>query len=108
MDIRTQIEQQRNQIQNIADQYGVKNIRIFGSVARGEASPASDIDLLVDLDSQWTLLDHVGFMQELAELLGRKVEVVVEAGLRDTIRKRVLREAIPLFTAGTMPGDEDA
>ncbi|HUN09692.1 MAG TPA: nucleotidyltransferase family protein [Aggregatilineales bacterium] len=96
MDIREQLDEQRNQILQIADQYGVKNIRIFGSVARGEASLTSDIDLLVDLNTQWTLLEHVGFMQDLAELLGRKVDVVVEAGLGGTLRKKVLQEAVPL------------
>lgn len=96
MDVRAQLDEQRKQILQIADQYGVKNIRIFGSVARGEASLSSDIDLLVDLNSQWTLLDHVGFMQDLAELLGRKVDVVVEAGLGGTLRKKVLHEAVPL------------
>ncbi|MBN8593264.1 MAG: nucleotidyltransferase family protein [Anaerolineae bacterium] len=96
MDIREQLDEQRNQILQIADQYGVKNIRIFGSVARGEASLTSDIDLLVDLNTQWTLLEHVGFMQDLAELLGRKVDVVVETGLGGTLRKKVLQEAVPL------------
>jgi predicted nucleotidyltransferase len=96
MDVRAQLDEQRNQILQIADQYGVKNIRIFGSVARGEAGQSSDIDLLVDLHAQWTLLDHVGFMQALGDLLGRRVDVVVEAGLRDALRKRILKEAIPL------------
>jgi len=71
MDIREQLDEQRNQILQIADQYGVKNIRIFGSVARGEASLTSDIDLLVDLNTQWTLLEHVGFMQGTCGIYAR-------------------------------------
>ena len=73
-----------------------RNVQIFGSVARGEADEASDIDILVDLEPGHSLLDLGGLWSELNELLGRKVEVVTEKGLRERIRDRVLREAVPL------------
>lgn len=86
----------RAEILGIAAQYGARNVRVFGSVARGDAGPDSDIDLLVDLEPGRTLLDHVGLWQDLEELLGRRVDVVVEGGISPHLEKRILAEATPL------------
>ena len=86
----------RDDILRIAAQYGAYNVRIFGSVARGEADEKSDIDLLVNMESGRSLLDLCGLLIDLEELLGRKVDVVTEDGLRDRIRNRVLKEAVAL------------
>jgi len=71
-------------------------VRIFGSVARGESDSESDIDFLVNMEPGRSLLDLCGLLIDLEELLGRKVDVVTEKGLRDRIRERVLKEAIAL------------
>jgi len=71
-------------------------VRLFGSVARGEAGEKSDIDLLVEFEPGRSLLDHAGLMVELEELLGRKVDVVSEQSLYWLIRRRILKEARPL------------
>jgi len=90
------LKAKREEILRVAAKRGARNVRIFGSVARGEADEASDIDILVDLEPDRSLLDLGGLWSELNELLGRKVEVVTEKGLRERIRDRVLREAVPL------------
>lgn len=86
----------RDDILHAAAKYGASNIRIFGSVARGEADEQSDLDLLVDMDNKCTLLHLAGLHIELEELLGCKVDVVTEEGLRDRIREHILQEAIEL------------
>ncbi|WP_292522230.1 nucleotidyltransferase family protein [Methanoculleus sp.] len=95
-DIYTHLVQKRDEILALAKKRGAKNIRIFGSVARNEAREDSDIDLLVDLEPGRSLLDLGGLAMDLSHLLGRPVDVVTEAGLRERIRSRVLREARPL------------
>ena len=90
------IREKRRDILLLADRYGVRNVRIFGSVARGDERPDSDIDILVDVDSGRSLMDLGGFLTDMQELLGRNVDVVTENGLRPRIRERVLREAIAL------------
>jgi predicted nucleotidyltransferase len=90
------LNEHREAILAIATQHGARNVRIFGSVARGDARPDSDIDLLVDLEAGRTLLDHVGLCQDLEELLGRRVDVVVDGGLSPHLEKRILAEATPL------------
>lgn len=87
---------QRDEILEIAARYGAHNVRIFGSVARGEARPDSDLDLLVDMESDRSLFDLAGLLYDLRELLNREVDVVTERGLRPRIKKRVLEEAVPL------------
>lgn len=87
---------QRTDILRLAAQYGARNVRIFGSVARGEARPDSDVDVLVDLEPGRSLFDLGGLLMELQDLLGCRVDVVTEQGLRPRIRARVLREAVPL------------
>ena len=88
--------QQRRAILDVAAAYGAYNVRLFGSVARGDDDGASDIDLLVDLEPGRTLFDLGGLTSDLEMLLGRPVDVVTERGLRDRIRERVLHEAVPL------------
>jgi len=86
----------REEILRIAAQHGARNVRIFGSVARGQAGPNSDVDVLVDLEPGRSLLDLGGLLMDLRDLLGCNVDVVTEKGLRERIRDRVLREAVPL------------
>jgi uncharacterized protein len=86
----------REDILRTATKYGAFNVRVFGSVARGEADAESDIDLLVDMEPGHSLLDLIGFLIDVEEMLGCKVDVVTERGLRDRIRERVLKEAVAL------------
>ena len=79
-----------------AAQYGAYDVRVFGSVARGEADRTSDIDLLVKLEPGRSLMDLGGLLNDLHNLLGTEVDVVTEKGLLARIREQVLREAIPL------------
>ena len=91
------IREKRSRILAIAGRHGARNLRVFGSVARGEAGPESDLDLLVEMEPGRSLLDHIALIQDLEEeVLGCRVDVVTEAGLRERIRPRVLREARPL------------
>jgi uncharacterized protein len=90
------LKTKREEILQIAAKYGAYNIRIFGSVARGEADATSDVDFLVEMESGRSLLDLGGLLMELQELLGCQVDVVTEKGLRQRIRERVLTEAILL------------
>ena len=96
MELEVLIQARRDQILALAARYGASNVRIFGSVARGEARPDSDIDFLVRLEDQRSLLDLVGLWQDLEELLGCEVDVVTERGLKERMRERVLREAVSL------------
>ena len=96
MDIGELLKGQREEILRLATRYGAKNIRVFGSVVRGEADEQSDVDFLVEMEPGRSLLDMGGLLMDLQGLLGRKVDVVSERGLRTRIRERVLREAVPL------------
>ncbi|OCQ93149.1 DNA polymerase subunit beta [Limnothrix sp. PR1529] len=91
------LQQKREDILAIAQKHGAKNVRIFGSVARGEAGKDSDIDFLIDYDldkiSPWF---PAGLLLDLEALLGFKVDVVTEQGLKPRIRERVLKEALLL------------
>jgi len=90
------LEAKREDILRTAVKYGASNVRVFGSVARGEADAESDIDLLVDMEPGRTLYDLSELLMDLQDLLGRDVDIVTEKGLHDRIRERVLREAVPL------------
>ena len=96
MDMAEALKTKRQQILQIARQHGANHVRIFGSVARGEVQPDSDIDFLVDMEPGRSLFDMGGLVVELQQLLGRNVDVVTERGLKSRIRDRVLAEAIPL------------
>jgi len=90
------LQERRDEILRAAERHGARNVRVFGSVARGEADDASDVDFLVDMEPGRSLLDLGGLLMELRTLLGREVDVVTEGGLRPRLRERVLREAVPL------------
>jgi hypothetical protein len=90
------LKAQRQAILEIAAQHGASNVWVFGSVARGEARPDSDVDLLVSFAGRHSLLDRIAIKQDLEDLLGRPVDVVTEKSLRPAIRVRVLHEAKPL------------
>ena len=90
------LRQHRDAIMKIAEQFGVRNIRVFGSVARGEPGPQSDVDLMIDLTREWSLLDRIDFIHALEDELGCKVDVAIASHLKDTIRQHALGDAVPL------------
>ena len=90
------LRQQRSAILHIAEKHGASNVRVFGSIARYTASNKSDVDILVELEPGRSLLDQVALKQELEELLGRPVDVVVEGGISPYLEERILAEAVPL------------
>ncbi len=90
------LTEKHDEILRIAARHGAKNIRVFGSVARGDADAASDVDVLVDMEPGRSLLDMGGLLMDLQDVLGCSVDVVTERGLRPRIRDRVLKEAVPL------------
>ena len=96
MEISEHIKAKREQILHLAEQHGARNVRVFGSVARGEAREDSDIDLLVDIESGRSLLDVVGLWLDLEVLLGRKVDLLTEGGVNRHLRESILSEARPL------------
>jgi uncharacterized protein len=97
MDFYQKLEQQRDEILQICAKHGAKNVRIFGSVARKEATEASDIDFLIDYDLEKTTpWFPAGLLVDLERLLECRVDVVTERGLKPRIRERVLQEAIAL------------
>ena len=90
------VKKNKNDILEVARVHGILNIRIFGSIARGEDTDNSDIDLLVDLEKGRSLLDIGGASVKLQEILGRKVDIVTERGLHWYLRDKILKEARPL------------
>ena len=96
MNIQELIQSKREEILQLASQHGALNVRIFGSVVRGEADQKSDIDFLVDLGQNLSPWFPVRLIRDLEQLLGRKVDVVTEKGLKERIKERVLQEAQPL------------
>lgn len=96
MKIDKALKEKRDQIFAIARQYGARNVRIFGSIARGEGKRDSDLDVLVDLEPGRSLLDIIAIKQDLEDLLNTKVDVVTEAAVSPYIREEVLRQAISL------------
>jgi uncharacterized protein len=96
MDLKTQLQAKRADILVLAAKHGAYNVRLFGSVARGEAGPKSDVDILIDLESGRSLLDQIALGQDLEELLGVKVDVVTENALHWYIKDKILQEAAPL------------
>jgi predicted nucleotidyltransferase len=96
--MRTQqlIHDKRDAILEIALRYGASDIRVFGSVARGDATDSSDLDLIVRFEPGRSLLDHGGLVMDLRELLGIRVDVIDEEAMRPRFRQHVMKEAIPL------------
>lgn len=90
------LNEKRDEILRIAERHGARNVRVFGSAVRGEASEESDLDLLVEVGEQTSPWFPAGLVDELEQLLGRPVDVVTEDGLYWLIRRRILREARPL------------
>ena len=90
------VEEHREKILELAARHGASNVRVFGSLARGEGTESSDLDLLVTLEEKRSLLDLVGLKQDIEDLLHRPVDVVTEPALSPYIRKQVLAEATPL------------
>ena len=90
------LKAKREEILHVCAKYGAHNVRVFGSVARGEADELSDIDFLIELEPGRSLFDLGGLQYDLEQLLGCWVDVVTERGLKPRIQERVLREALPL------------
>lgn len=96
MDLKQHLLNNRDVIIKIASKHGATNVRIFGSIARNESDEKSDIDLLVTVERGRSLLDHAALHLELTKLLGCKVDVISDRGLKERFQKKVLAEAIPL------------
>jgi hypothetical protein len=86
----------REEILRIASRHGAHDVRLFGSVVRGEAGKDSDVDFLVRLDEDRSLIDHIALAQDLEDFFGCKVDVVTEDALHRFVRDHVLAEAVPL------------
>jgi predicted nucleotidyltransferase len=90
------IKSQKDKITELAEKRGVRNIRVFGSYARGDADENSDLDLLVTMDEDRSLLDRIGFMHDVEDLLQIKVDVVNEKALHHSIREEVIKDGVLL------------
>lgn len=96
MSIKELLKEKREEILKIAADHGARNVRVFGSVARGEDRPDSDVDLLVQMDPGRSLLDLVAIWQDIEDLLGCRVDVVTDGGVSPYLRDRIHAEATPL------------
>lgn len=96
MTARQYVEQRRDEILQLAEVHGACNVRLFGSAARGEDTPDSDLDFLVQMRPGRSLLDLVALWQDMEDLLGRSVDVLSEGGVSPYLKDRILSEAIPL------------
>jgi predicted nucleotidyltransferase len=90
------VKKRKDDILKIASSYGAYNVRIFGSAARGEDKQSSDIDFLVSMEKGRSLFDQAGLLADLQELLGRKVDVVIDDGIYWLLRRKIIKEAKPL------------
>jgi predicted nucleotidyltransferase/DNA-binding XRE family transcriptional regulator len=90
------VRRHRSKLQAAAERHGIRDLRVFGSVARGDASPESDVDFLVDIDPGRTLLDLIGFQQEAEDILGIGVDVAAPRMMKERVRGRAIREARPV------------
>ena len=90
------LRQQRQAILAVARRYGAHNIRVFGSVARGDATENSDVDLLVRFEPGRSLFDHGGLLMDLQNLLGVKVDVISEGGMRERFHQHIMKEIVTL------------
>ena len=96
MSVREQIQQRRDEILRVAARHGAGNVLLFGSVVRGEETPESDVDLLIDVTGETTPWFPGSLVADLEQLLRRPVQVVIRRSLSPLIRDAVLREAVPL------------
>ena len=96
MGINELLQAKREEILRIAAKHGARNVRVFGSIARGDADDKSDVDFLVDMEPGRSLFDMGGLLMDLQDLLGRDVDVATERSLKPRIRGRVLNEAVAL------------
>lgn len=96
MPLSSYIERHRETIREVSARHGGRNVRVFGSFARGEAKPGSDIDILIELEKGRSLIDVIAIKQDLEDLLHRKVDVLTEAAISPYIREAVLKEATAL------------
>ena len=96
MDAEKLLKEKRQAIMALADKHGAHSVRVFGSVARGDSGPESDVDLLVKMEEGRSLLDLSALVLDLKELLGVNVDVVSEDGLYWLLRRKILKEARPL------------
>ena len=96
MAVSNTLKNKRDEILTIAKKYGAKNIRIFGSMARGEETLQSDLDIIVEMEKGSSLLDIIAIKQDIEELLGLNVDIVTEASISPYIRDMVLKEAVNL------------
>jgi len=90
------ILKRRDEIIAAGKRHGASNFRLFGSVARGDAVEDSDVDLIVHFEPERSLIDHGGLIDDLEELLGIKVDVISEGGMRDRFRHEVMKDAVAL------------
>ena len=90
------LRSRRSEILALAARHGAANVRVFGSVARGEDAAHSDLDFLVDMAEDRSLYDLVGFQQDIEKLLGRKIDLLTENGINRHLRERIVAEAVPL------------
>jgi len=90
------LAERRSQILKLAERYRASDVRVFGSVARGDNTDRSDVDLLIKAKPGCSLFDLGGLLEDLQELLGSPVDLVIEDGLKPRLRERVLKEAVPL------------
>jgi len=88
------MELDREAIRRVAARHGARNVRLFGSVGRGRATTESDLDILVTMESDRSLLDLIALEQDLEALLGRPVDVISDAGLSPYLRSRILADAV--------------
>ena len=91
-----ELRNRKEDILKLAFSYGVKDIRIFGSVARGEQDDNSDVDILVEMDKNKSLFDRLGFKYELEKLLQKKVDVISVRAIRGRLKENILKESLPL------------
>jgi len=96
MGVNELLKGRREEILRLATRHGARNVRVFGSVARGEAGPESDVDFLVETGPAPSSWFPAGLLVDLEDLLGRKVHVLTEGALQPRLKNRVLREAVPL------------
>ena len=96
MTIEDLLKDKRDEILRIAAMHGASNVRVFGSAARGEAREDSDVDFLVDMESDHTPFFPGGLIMDLEELLGCKVDVVTMDGLHWYVKDEIVKEAVPV------------